>query len=106
MEELAKIYSVSDVFVNPTREDTFPTVNIESLACGTPIITFKTGGSPEILNETCGIIVDKNDVDGMHNAIIKVCKNKPFSKEDCIKRSKLYDMNDKFKEYINLYEKG
>ena len=105
-EELAKIYSVADVFINPTREDNFPTVNIESIACGTPVITFKTGGSPEIIDETCGIIVDKNDIDGMYNAIINVCENKPFSKEDCLIRAKNYDMNDKFKEYVDLYEKG
>ena len=104
--ELAKIYSASDVLINPTREDTFPTVNIEAIACGTPVITFNTGGSPEIIDETCGIVVEKNDVDGMLNAIIEVCENKPFKKEDCVNRAKNYDMNDKFKEYVALYEKG
>jgi glycosyltransferase involved in cell wall biosynthesis len=102
--ELAKIYSASDVFINPTREDNFPTVNIEAIACGTPVITFNTGGSPEIIDETCGIVVEKNDVDGMLNAIINVCENKPFKKEDCVNRAKNYDMNDKFKEYVKLYE--
>lgn len=103
-EELAKIYSSADVFINPTREDNFPTVNIEAIACGTPVITFNTGGSPEIIDETCGIVVEKNDVDGMLNAIIKVCENRPFKKEDCVNRAKNYDMNDKFKEYVELYE--
>lgn len=102
--ELAKIYSSADVFINPTREDTFPTVNIEAIACGTPVITFNTGGSPEIIDETCGIVVSKNDVEGMKTAIINVCENKPFSKEDCVTRAKNYDMNDKFKEYVKLYE--
>ena len=45
--ELAMIYSMADVFVNPTYADMFPTVNLEALACGTPVITYKTGGSPE-----------------------------------------------------------
>ena len=103
--ELAKIYSTADVFINPTREDTFPTVNIEAIACGTPVITFNTGGSPEIIDETCGIVVTKNDVDGMRNAIINVCENKPFKKEDCVNRAKNYDMNDKFKECVDLYVK-
>lgn len=44
--ELAELYSAADVFVNPTREDTFPTVNLEALACGTPVITFETAGAP------------------------------------------------------------
>ena len=103
--ELAEIYSVSNVFVNPTREDTFPTVNIEALACGTPVITFKTGGSPEIIDETCGVVVEKNDFNSIYDVIVKVCENKPFSKEDCLSRAKNYDMFDKFKEYVELYEK-
>lgn len=103
-EELVNIYSSADVFVNPTREENFPTVNIESLACGTPVITFKTGGSPEILDKTCGIVVEKDDIESMKKSIIKVCEEKPFNIEDCIKRSKLYDCNTKFKEYIELYK--
>ena len=53
-QELAQIYSAADVFVNPTKEDTYPTVNMESIACGTPVITFKAGGSPEIVDDSCG----------------------------------------------------
>ncbi|MCR4660821.1 MAG: glycosyltransferase [Clostridia bacterium] len=51
-EELAKWYSVSDVYFNPTLEDTYPTTNLEAVACGTPVVTFNTGGSPEIINKT------------------------------------------------------
>lgn len=104
-KELAEIYSVADVFVNSTREDTFPTVNIESLACGTPVLTFNTGGSPEIIDENCGIVVEKNDVNTMRDAIISVCETQPFSKEDCLSRARNFEMNDKFKEYVDLYEK-
>ncbi|WP_289490328.1 glycosyltransferase, partial [Klebsiella pneumoniae] len=53
-QELAEIYSAADVFVNPTKEENYPTVNMEAIACGTPVLTFKTGGSPEMLDETCG----------------------------------------------------
>ena len=51
-KELAEIYSATDLFVNPTREENYPTVNMESIACGTPVLTFNTGGSPEILDST------------------------------------------------------
>lgn len=47
IDELVKIYSAADVFVNTTYEDNYPTVNLEAQACGTPVITYNTGGSPE-----------------------------------------------------------
>lgn len=103
-EDLAKLYSAADVFVNPTREDNFPTVNIEALACGTPVITFNTGGSPEILDETCGSVVPCDDVKALREEIIRVCENKVYTSESCIKRSKKFDMNCKYKEYIDLYK--
>ncbi len=101
--ELAEIYSAADVFLNPTREDTFPTVNIESLTCGTPVITFATGGSPEILDETCGIVVPCDDVPALEKAIHYVIQDKPFSREACRKRAERFDMKDKFAEYVSLY---
>ena len=102
--ELAKIYSAADVFANPTREENYPTVNMESVACGTPVVTFNTGGSPEMLDETCGAAVAKNDIDAMYNEIIRICEAKPYSLEACIKKAKGFDKNEKFGEYIRLYE--
>ncbi len=101
--ELAKIYTAADVFVNPTREENYPTVNMESLACGTPVITFKTGGSPEMLDETCGAAVPKNDIESLLNKIKICCKENLYSREDCIKKSKQFSAKEKFLEYINLY---
>lgn len=104
-QQLAEIYSAADVFVNPTREDTFPTVNMEALACGTPVITFQTGGSPEILDDTCGIVVACNDVDAMETAVRNVCENKPFSEQACLTRAANFEKNKKFLEYIELYQR-
>lgn len=102
--ELAQIYSASDVFVNPTREENFPTVNIEALACGTPVITFRTGGSPEIIDETCGSVVECDDVDALEKEIVRVCSDRPYSQEACVKRAQRYDQKDRFIEYVSLYE--
>ncbi len=102
--ELAEIYSSADLFVNPTREENYPTVNMESLACGTPVLTFKTGGSPEIIDEKTGYVVEKNDVDEMEKQIIRICENGVFSRQDCIEKAKEFNQEDRFKEYINLYE--
>lgn len=101
--ELAKIYTAADVFANPTREDNYPTVNMESIACGTPVVTFDTGGSPEIPDETCGTVVPKNDIDAMYSEIVRICQTKPYSKDACINRAKSFNKNEKFKEYIKLY---
>mgnify|MGYP004643128607 FL=1 len=101
--ELTQIYSAADVFANPTREDNFPTVNIEALACGTPVVTFNTGGSPEIIDENCGNVTDCDDIDTFEKEIRYVCENKPYSQEDCLKRAKIFDMNYKFEEYVKVY---
>ncbi|RDB60537.1 glycosyl transferase [Gordonibacter sp. 28C] len=49
-QQMAAIYSAADVFFNPTREDNFPTVNLEAQACGTPVLTYDTGGCEETIN--------------------------------------------------------
>lgn len=102
--ELAEIYTAADLFVNPTREENFPTVNMESLACGTPVLTFRTGGSPEIIDETCGSVVDCDDIDALESEIKRICTERPYSQDACLTRSKHFDMNERFQEYIRLYE--
>ena len=102
-KELAEIYTAADVFVNPTREEVLGLTNIESLACGTPTITFNTGGSPECLDKSCGVVVPKNDIDAMKKEIVRICEEKPFSKEDCVAWAKYFNKDEKFKEYVNLY---
>ena len=56
--DLAKLYNIALVLFNPTYEDNYPTVNLESVACGTPVITYDTGGSPESMLEF-GRVTDK-----------------------------------------------
>lgn len=102
-KELAQIYSAADLFFNPTREDNFPTVNIEALSCGTPVLTFKTGGSPEVIDETCGLVLENDDIETIVGSIENVIENKLFSRENCLLRAKKFNSNDRFNEYINLY---
>ena len=103
-KELAEIYTAADLFVNPTREENYPTVNMESIACGTPVLTFKTGGSPEIVDENSGDVVECDDVDSLENEIIRICENKPYSKDACVITARRFDMKKRFEEYIELYE--
>lgn len=102
--ELAEIYSAANLFVQPTREENYPTVNMEALACGTPVLTFKTGGSPEIADDTCGSVVDVDDIDAMEREIIRICEDKPYSKDACLVRASGFDMKRRFEEYIGLYK--
>lgn len=103
--ELAEIYTAADVFANPTREEVLGLVNVEALACGTPGVTFNSGGSPECYDETCGSVVPCDDIDAMEHEIMRICETKPYSIEACFKRAENnFDKNEKFKEYIALYE--
>ena len=103
--QLAEIYSAADVFVNPTREENFPTVNLEALACGTPVVTFQTGGSPETIDGTCGVVVACDDLEGLAQEIKRVCEDRPFSTEQCMARGRAFDRNQRLKEYVELYER-
>ncbi len=103
-KELAQIYSAADVFVNPTREDTFPTVNIEALACGTPVITFPTGGSPEIIDSTCGIVTKEPTVNSMLDAILRIQQEKnDYTETMCCRRAKQFDQKVCYESYVALY---
>lgn len=99
-KELAEIYTASDVLLNPTREDTFPTVNLESLACGTPVLSYGAGGSAEALDETCGAVVDDDNV----IAVIHNLYDHNYDSDNCIRRAESYRDSVKFGEYVDLYE--
>lgn len=97
IEELAEIYSAADVFVNPTYEDNYPTTNLEAISCGTPVVTYITGGSPESVFEGNGFSVPQGDVKGVYDAIQKVDGCKTPTKD-------FFDASKRYKEYVDLYK--
>lgn len=101
-KDLAYLYTIATCFVNPTYEDTFPNVNIEALACGTPIITYNTGGSVEIVDKDIGVIVEKENVQCLKKNIENIEKNE-YIINRCINIAKKYDEDIKYKEYIEIY---
>lgn len=117
--ELAEYYSAADVFINTTLEDNFPTTNIEALACGTPIVTFNTGGSVEsvldgenpiikdsIINTNVGAVVPQKDIDSMIKVIRNICfSDKKYSEACRNKAVERYNKTNQYKEYIDLYKK-
>lgn len=107
INELAELYSCADIFVNPTWEDNYPTTNLEAIACGTPVVTYKTGGSPESISADTGFVVEQGDVTALRRVMDEVKSNgKNFYQEACRKRAlSLFRKEERFEEYILLYEK-
>ncbi len=101
--ELARWYSRAYAYVNPTLEDTFPTTNLEALACGTPVITFNTGGSPESITSKCGLVVDKGNVSQLYAAILSLEKNSEITSSSCRECALAYDKDKNFDKYLHLY---
>ena len=103
VRELAEIYSSADVYLNPTLQDNFPTVNIEALACGTPVITYNSGGSGEMITDKNGIIVERGDFDGLFETVSGF-KKIGINRSDCVSSAAKYDQTMKFKQYKELYD--
>lgn len=109
LQKLVEYYSVADIFVNPTYADTFPTVNLEALSCGTPVVTYQTGGSPEAIDEYTGTIVPQGDSVLLYKAILELA-NQPIeyklkqSQKCRLRAEKYFDKKERFEEYINLYK--
>ncbi len=105
-QELIDLYSTADLFINPTWEDNFPTTNIESLACGTPLVTYRTGGSVEAVSTETEFIVDKGDINGLLKVIRNVKKIGESTFSDACRQRAIdyYSKNERFAEYLLLYE--
>ncbi len=106
-EKLAQLYSAADIFLNPTYEDNLPTTNIEAIACGTPVLTYNTGGSPEIIDKDTGFVVEKGDIEGICNILKNfTLKDKAAMAQKCRERAERYfNKDERFMDYIKLYEK-
>lgn len=100
--KLAEYYSAADVFVNLTHADTSPTVNMESICCGTPVITYDSCGSPELINDETGIVVAENNKKGILEAIENIRERKL---ENCrnvgVRR---FDKKKCYERYLEIYE--
>jgi putative colanic acid biosynthesis glycosyltransferase len=105
-QELAEFYSSADVVMNISYEETFGLTTVEGFACGTPGIVYNTTASPELIDDSTGLIVDPGDIKGLVNAITQIKeKGKQSYSEACVKRAhRLYRKEDRYREYIELYE--
>jgi putative colanic acid biosynthesis glycosyltransferase len=105
IEDLAALYSGAEAFVNPTYLDNFPLVNIEALACGTPVITYETGGSHESIGSFSGLGVKKGNNDALYDAVVSVLYNADrYNALSCRRRAiELYSAENRYNDYVDLY---
>lgn len=105
IDELVQLYSNADVVLNISYEETFGMTTVEGFACGTPGIVYNATASPELIDNSTGIVVEKGDINGLISAISKIKeKGKTFYTEACVKRAhQLYNKEDRYQEYLNLY---
>lgn len=105
-EELASFYASANIFVNPTWQDNFPTTNLEALACGIPVITYETGGSPESVDKSTGRVVPKGDIKALWEAILDMgSKDCDGVRKACRERAeRLFNKEERYLDYIRLYE--
>jgi glycosyltransferase involved in cell wall biosynthesis len=106
VHQLAELYSAATAFVNPTWQDNYPTVNLEAIACGTPVVTYRTGGSIEAVTEDTGYVVEQGDVEGLLKAVREI-KNK--GKEQYTARCRAHALEnfskeERYADYLKLYE--
>lgn len=108
IDELVQYYNKADVFVNPTYEDNFPTTNIEALACGTPVITYNTGGSPEAIDEKTGLVVEYGHINALAEGIKTLCNEANTDERRALCRLRaevLFNKANRYQQYIELYSK-
>lgn len=109
VDELVGIYNEADLFLNLTYKDNFPTVNIEALSCGTPVITYNTGGSAECLfDSTMGFSVETGDLNRIVNYLtknIKEIKGMNALKDQRSRKAKeFFSKRNTYARYLELYQ--
>lgn len=101
IQELVDIYSSADVFFNPTYEDNFPTTNIEAIACGTPVLTYNTGGCVEAIDGDSGAAVSTGDL----NQVVRIIKEiKEGKRTFSVALKPEFRKDFMINQYIEMYE--
>lgn len=104
-QQLAALYSRAEIFINPSREESFSLVTVEAMACGTPVIVLNTSAVKELVVPESGIVLENNQVDSYLKAIARV-ETQHFERETVRLCAEKYDQNIMAKKVVSLYEKG
>lgn len=105
---MVDIYSAADLFCMTSLEENFPTVVLEAMSCGLPVIAFDVGGIAEQLSEGCGWVVPTKDINALGEGINKLLKENDFRKRIGEKARKKvlaeYSKELFVRRYLELYE--
>lgn len=104
--ELVSLYGAADCLINPTYEDTYPTVNMEAMACGTPVAAYAVGGCVEQLETDCGRLVSCGDADALAQAAMELAARKGQLRQACrVYAEEHFDRKRAVESYVALYRK-
>lgn len=102
--ELVALYNGASIVINLSYEETFGLTTVEGFACGTPSIVYNATASPELVTHETGIVCEPGDIDGVADAV-RTLLAKENLVDACRKRAvEFYDKNDRYREYVELYE--
>jgi glycosyltransferase involved in cell wall biosynthesis len=106
LKQLAELYAAAEALVNPTWQDNYPTVNLEAIACGTPVVTYRTGGSIEVITPDTGFIVEQGDIPGLLAAVRTIEeRGKDYYQTKCRAYAEAhFRKEDRYADYLKLYE--
>lgn len=106
LKQLAELYAAAEALVNPTWQDNYPTVNLEAIACGTPVVTYRTGGSIEVITPDTGFIVEQGDIPGLLAAVRAIEeRGKDYYQTKCRAYAEAhFKKEDRYADYLKLYE--
>ena len=107
LKKLVEIYSVADVFVNPSHMETFGKVTAEAMACGTPVVVYENTGNKELIVPGVGECAKNLDKDDLCNKIKIILNNgKEFYKLNCVKNvGERFEMNNQLEKYVEVYRR-
>ena len=105
-DELIELYSMASVFMNLTYADTYPTTNLEALCCGTPVITYDTGGSVEEITDYNGAVIPQGDYHEAYNAFSQMKQHFKKNNTQIIRQKAIEKFDKRFqvKKYGELYQ--
>ena len=101
--ELAKWYSTADIYVNGSVEETMGLTTVEAMACGTPVVVQNATAVPEVVGEGCGVVVEKQDIDGVVKAILELQKTEDVTMR-CIARASEFEKQKQYDIYYEVYQ--